>query len=90
MKFEVLVRPSSAGHTNYLIDDMKLEEIRPQVVTFDDTDNGFEKVNTNPPSAFSASFPSGQGILQLLYLMAAAIRSITLSVRLYLLAIVLE
>jgi hypothetical protein len=57
MKFEILVRPSSSGHTNYLIDDMKLEEIRPQVVTFDDSGNKFEKANTIPLSTFFSSFP---------------------------------
>jgi hypothetical protein len=55
MKLEILVRPSSSDHTNYLIDDMKLEEIRPQVVTFGDGE--FEKVNTSPLSTFSFPVP---------------------------------
>jgi hypothetical protein len=43
LRFEILIKPVTTGHTSYAIDDMKFEELRPPVISFDDRNNDFEK-----------------------------------------------
>jgi hypothetical protein len=59
LRFEILIKPSTTDHTSYIIDDMRFEEIGPQIVSFDGRVNGFEKLNTNSFETSSVYLPIG-------------------------------
>jgi hypothetical protein len=59
LRFEILIKPITTDHTRYLIDDMRFEEMRPQVVSFDERIIDLEKMNKNFFSTVSTLSPIG-------------------------------
>ena len=59
LRFEILIRPDTADDTSYSIDNIRFEEIRPPVISFDKRLNDLETMNANLYATNSSSFSFG-------------------------------